>query len=258
MSRSGDGAVPVEIGDALAVVGFAGEVVDGAIDARVATALDATAAAALVAGLDDLRRAMAAGGRDAARGVRGLFARLAGRDVHAEAEAARLRERTGVLLLAADRAADAVAAQAAAQEALHRDLGDALATLDARLGDARAWLAAHPSAGLDGGAPVATPRARFEGRLQQLDTVHAAWTLAQGQLALVRDQQLDLLARYRRIRDVLLPAWRQQALAVAAGTGAAHARAAADAQAAIASEVDAMTARLDHGAGRQTPSGEGR
>lgn len=86
---------------------------------------------------------------------------------------------------------------------------------------------------------------RLERRLGQLATVQATWELGARQLHLLHDQHLELLARYQRIRDVLLPTWRQGVLASAAASGAAHNTAAADAQAAIESEVAAMAATLD-------------
>lgn len=250
---------PVDLGDALAVVGYAADAVDAGLDARIAAALDPADTTALVAALDDLRRALQAGDARAVRRGFGLFARLAGHDVLAEAEATRLRDRSAVLLLDADRAAARVADGATWQQVLHDDLSAALAALAARIADARGWLAAHSDAGLDGGNdPATSPRARFERRLHQLDTVHHAWTLAAAQLAMVRDQRLELLARHRRIRDVLVPAWRQQALAGAARDGARLGGDAAAAQAAIAAEVDAMTATLDRGARRPLPSGDDR
>ncbi|HRN62683.1 MAG TPA: hypothetical protein PLF73_09515, partial [Luteimonas sp.] len=122
--------------------------------------------------------------------------------------------------------------------------GRATARIGERIDGARRWLDAHPDAGVAQG-PVAAPRDRLRQRLDQLATVQASWAIGAGQLALLREQSLDLLARYRRIRDVLLPAWRQQALGDAARAGSRHAAQAADAQAAIESEVAAMAGTLD-------------
>lgn len=247
---------PVDFDNALAVLRFGAEVVDTGIDDRLAAALSPTDAEGLVARLDALRRALEAGNPRARRRP-GLVARLIGRDVLDEAEDVALRERVGVLLLDADRSADALVTLAAAQEALYGDLGLALAALAARVAEGHEWLARHPDAGV-APAPGPTPaRVRFERRLQQLDTVHAAWGIARAQLAQVRDQTLDLLARHRRIRDVLLPAWRQQALGGIAGGGVRRARLAASAHAAIASEVEAMTAKLDPADRGPTPHGDG-
>ncbi|MNN96927.1 hypothetical protein D3C81_2159910 [compost metagenome] len=53
-----------------------------------------------------------------------------------------------------------------------------------------------------------------------------------------------MLERYQRIRDVLLPLWRQQMLASKAAGMSARLATAADAQARILAEVEAMQARL--------------
>src|SRR5690606_31233212 len=117
---------------------------------------------------------------------------------------------------------------------------------------ARAWLDAHPDAGAAPGI-VASPREHLLQRLAQLDTVRASWTTGAAQLTLLRDQSLDLLARYQRIRDVLLPVWRQHALGAAAQAGAARATEAARAHAAIEAEVAAMAGTLDPRHAPQAP-----
>lgn len=244
----------VDFDDALAIVGFGGDLVDRGLDARLDGALSPVEAETLVARLDLLRRALQVE-RPRGRGV-GLIGRLMGRDVLAEADDAGLRQRVGVLLLDADRAASSLADRAAVQAALQADLDDALAALAMRVAQARDGLAADPAAGTASLPGTEAPRARFERRLQQLDTVHHAWAVARAQLAHLHDQNLALLARHRRIRDVLLPAWRQQALSAAGGDAATRARRAAGTQAAIASEVAAMTATLEPDGPGPTSPGE--
>lgn len=238
------GAAPVDLDDTLAVVGYGAEVLDDALDARLAQALDHAPAAALVARLEDLRRAMQADTPRAARRGTGLLGRLLGRDVQAEAQAAHLRERIGVLLLQTDRDAGALRTRAATQHALQAEVDAAMARIGERIASARTWLDAHPDAGAGAGV-TASPRQRLQQRLDQLVTVQAAWSIAAGQLALLHEQTLGLLARYQRIRDVLLPSWRQHALGDAARTGGADAMRAAQAQAAIETEVAAMAGTLD-------------
>ena len=235
---------PVDLDDALAVVGYGADALDAALEARLAGTLDHAPAAALVARLDELRRALQAGNPRAARRGTGLFGRLLGRDVQAEAEATRLRDRLGALLAAADRDAEALKARAAVQQALLGEVEQASARIGERIDHASRWLDAHPDAGAAQG-PVAAPRDRLRQRLDQLATVQSSWSIGAGQLTLLRDQSLDLLARYRRIRDVLLPAWRQHALGDAARAGSRHAAQAVGAQAAIESEVAAMVGTLD-------------
>lgn len=237
-------APPVDLEDALAVVGYGAAALDQALEARLADALDHAPAAALVMRLEELRRAMLADDPRASRRGIGLIGRLMGRDVHAETEAAQLRDRLGVLLAQADREAGALRDRVVMQKALQSEVRQAVARIDATIATARGWLDAHPDAGATQGI-VASPRQRLQQRLQQLDTVQASWSIGADQLALLRDQSLELLARYQRIRDVLLPAWRQHALGNAALAGGRRALAAADAQAAIESEVAAMAGTLD-------------
>lgn len=243
---------PVDLDDALAVVGYGADALDGALDARLADALDHAPAAALVQRLDELRRALQAGSPRVARRGAGLVGRLLGRDVQAEAEALRLRDRLGVLIARADADAGGVRARTRVQQALLDEVERSIHAIEARTGQARDWLDAHPQAGTGSGL-VASPRERLLQRLDQLDTVRAAWTIGASQLALLRDQSLDLLARYQRIRDVLLPVWRQHALGDAAAAGGQRAGEAARAHAAIESEVVAMAATLDPRPAPQAP-----
>ncbi|MGY1408067.1 MULTISPECIES: hypothetical protein [unclassified Luteimonas] len=246
------GPAPVDLDDVLAVVGYGADALDVALESRLADALDHAPAAALVSRLDDLRRALQAGSPRAARHGTGLLGRLLGRDVQAEAEALQLRERLGVLLARADTDADDLRARSAVQQALMDEVARSIEAIDARTGQARAWLDAHPDAGAVPGI-VASPRERLLQRLAQLDTVRASWTTGVAQLALLRDQSLDLLARYQRIRDVLLPVWRQHALGEAAQAGGARAADAARAHATIEAEVAAMAGTLDPRHAPQAP-----
>ena len=252
MSTSGPQAgPPVDLDDALAVMRYGQDVLDEGLEARIHAALDPAAASSLVARLDELRRALQAHDpRSARRGV-GLLGRLLGRDVLAESEAAGLRTRMGTLVAAADRSAADLEARGEALRRLQDEAAGVIAGIGAAIARARDWLAAQPDDGTGTAAgglpalPTSTPRANLERRLGQLAIVQATREQGLQQLALLQAQDLELLARYRRIRDVLLPAWRQQALAEAGSAGRARSAAAAQAWAAIESEVDAMAARLD-------------
>ena len=243
---------PVDLGDALAVIGYGADAVDAALEVRLADALDHAPAAALVSRLDDLRRALQAGSPRAARRGIGLVGRLLGRDLQAEDQALQLRERLGVLLARADADADGLRARVGVQQALMGEVARSIQAIDARTGPARAWLGAHPDAGAAPGI-VISPRERLLQRLAQLDTVRASWTTGVAQLALLRDQSLDLLARYQRIRDVLLPVWRQHAMGEAAQGGGVRAAEAARAHVAIEAEVAAMAGTLDPRHAPQAP-----
>jgi hypothetical protein len=239
------GRAPVDLDDMLAVVGYGGDSVDAALDARLTDALDGSAASALVANLQTLQRALQAGKpREIRRGT-GLLGRLLGRDVEAEAEARALQQRLGVLIADADRGASALRMRVAAHPALQEALAQGIARIAERCRTAREWLDGDALAGAEAPAGGIAPRQRLEQRLTQLHTVQSTWELGLRQLQVLHLQQVDLLARYQRIRDVLLPVWRQHALAGASAMGTTRAAAAATAQAAIETEVAAMAAKLD-------------
>ncbi len=228
---------------AIAAYGEAALVALAAVD--VEAALDAAPAAALVARLQALRLAMHA---DDARGLRrkvGLLGRLFGRDVALQADADALAVRIGVLLHDADRAADALAAHAATQQACIDTVEAGCARLAEVEAAGRAQLAAlpPPADAMAAGAP-----AQFARRLDHLRSVQATHALTARQLALLRTQSTTLLARYRNIRDVLVPAWRQRALGAGGAAGAVSIATAAAIEAEIATELAGMTATLDsHG-----------
>src|SRR5690606_11319912 len=127
---------------------------DAAREMRLADALDHAPAAALVSRLDDLRRALQAGNPHAARRGTGLVGRLLGRDLQAEDEALQLRERLGVLLARADADADGLRIRVGVQQALMDEVARSIGAIDARAGQARAWLDAHPDAGTAPGVVV--------------------------------------------------------------------------------------------------------
>ena len=246
---AGHPSPPVDLDDALAVLHYGQDALDEGLEARMTAALDPVDAAALVAHLEDLRRALQAHDpRSARRGV-GLVGRLLGRDVLAESEAMARRTRLGTLGAAADRSAAALEARGIVQQQLQAEAAAAIAGLGSAISRERDWLDTHPDAVAadDAALPgtLAPQRANLERRLDQLATVQTTRQLGMRQLELLHAQDLELLARYRRIRDVLLPVWRQQALAEAGASGERRASEAARAWAAIASEVDAMAGKLD-------------
>ncbi|WP_024889705.1 hypothetical protein [Luteimonas huabeiensis] len=204
----------------------------------VDAALDPAPAAALVARLESLRLAMQSADPAGLRRRVGLIGRLLGRDVALESEAGALAARLGVLLHEADRAAEALAAHAAGQANCAGRVEAGCRRLAGLEADARAWLRAAADA-------VPAPlREALDGRLDHLRTVLATHELAARQLALLQEQSAGLLARYRNIRDVLLPAWRQRRLGEGAADGAQRAADAARVESEIAAEVAAMAGTL--------------
>ncbi|MDR6991523.1 hypothetical protein [Luteimonas sp. 3794] len=229
----GDDAIDTVPADATGIAAYGDAIVAELAAVDVADTLDAAPAAALVARLRDLHSAMRAVLPARARPRAGLFARLTGRDVVDQHEAETLGARMGVLLIEADRAAAALRADIAAHRARLAASTPALHRLDQAAAALRETIAdddAHHDLRLR--------------RAQHLDTVRATHALSARQLQLIAEQHEAVLAHYRNVRDVLLPLWRQRAAGEQAAQGAAHAVTAADIEADVAHELDAMTATL--------------
>ncbi|WP_394001145.1 hypothetical protein ACF3M1_12605 [Luteimonas sp. WGS1318] len=224
-------------GDAAGISAYGDAVIAELAAADVADTLDAAPAAALVARLRDLHIAMRAALPARGRPRAGLFARLTGRDVIDQHEAETLGARMGVLLIDADRAAAALRADITAHRARLAASMPALDRLDqaaAALRETIAYDDTHHDLRLR--------------RAQHLDTVRATHALSARQLQLIAEQHEAVLAHYRNVRDVLLPLWRQRAAGERTTQGAAHAVTAADIEADVAHELDAITATLAQGA----------
>lgn len=114
----------------------------------------------------------------------------------------------------------------------------------------QAYLGDHPDAGASGDAPgvFSDTRARFERRLDSLRSVLLSHEMAIAQIALVLSQSLDLLDRFDEVREVMLPAWQHQRLALDSAPG--------DANGAFAEALathDQILASLKPGAPRTSP-----
>ncbi|MGH8052732.1 MAG: hypothetical protein ACREP4_02260 [Stenotrophomonas sp.] len=199
------------------------------------------AAVRLVAEMDNIHQAMRAHDVGAIRRSVGLLGRLLGRDVEAQAQAERLAGQLDVCLLRAD----GIVAD------LRRGLPVRLeqaAFVGAAVNAIDAWAEAGERVLLDVQAQVGPDKelisAALQRRLQHLRSVARLRALEASQLQLLHAQGVELLERYQRIRDVLLPLWRQQVLATQAAGMSARLASAADAQARILAEVEAMQARL--------------
>ncbi|MEN5191499.1 hypothetical protein [Luteimonas sp. TWI414] len=201
----------------------------------IETALEAGPPAQLVERLRAVHLAMRADAPRALRRSAGLLGRLFGRDVTLQAEASALAARLGILLRDADRAADVLAAHLDGQRACLDRVEAALAALrGAAAGAGPAVDEADEAAGL-----------ALDRRRQHLRDVAEAHALSARQLALLHAQGLSLLDRYRNIREVLVPVWRQRALGTGAIDGVVHTEAAAAIEAEIAAELAGMAATLD-------------
>jgi len=229
---TGDADIDAVPADASGIAAYGDAIVAELAAADLADTLDAAPAAALVARLRDLHVAMRAAMPMRGRPRAGLFARLTGRDVVDQHEAKALGARMGVLLIDADRAAAALRADIAAHRARLAASAPALDRLDRAAAALRAGIADDIHHDL---------RLR---RAQHLETVRATHALSARQLQLIAGQHEAVLAHYRNVRDVLLPLWRQRAAGERTAQGVAHAVTAADIEADVAHELDAMTATL--------------
>ena len=219
--------------DALAVASYGAELL-AAIEQLLGTPQTGIAAARLVAEMDNIRQAMsAADGRQIRRSV-GLLGRLLGRDIEAQARAEQLAGQLDVCLLRAD----------GCVEALQQELSQHLLQV-ARVQMAVAAIDDWAAAGEAIPPPAElVAQAALQRRLQHLRGLARLRQAEAEQLRLLHAQGVELIERYQRIRDVLLPLWRQQSLAARAADKQAQLAQAAEAQARILDEVTAMQARL--------------
>lgn len=190
--------------------------------------------AGLVAALARIALALQAADPARLRRQESWWGRLLGRDVAREAQAQGLQAQLGVLALQAREQAQGLAQRVQQRARAIIDNDAAAAALDAWATFGAAQLAA-----LEGAAQVAlAPRVDHLQRLATLRRIEG------GQWQLLQAQDEALLQRFVRIHDVLLPAWRQAALARQAQTQAAQVAHAATLQAQIDDEVAAAQARL--------------
>lgn len=187
---------------------------------------------ALIAALEQLRLAIQAGQPATIRRRSGLFGRLLGRDVEIQLQAEQLAQQLGVLLIRTDALATTLAAQAATRSVEAPQI--AVDAIERWIAAGQTWL------GRGGQAWNAALAQRLD-HLRRLTALHR---LDVERLTLLDAQVQDLLARYGRIRDVLLPAWRQQASVQATRDDADRHVAVRQAEHDIAAEVLALQSRL--------------
>ncbi len=219
--------------DPLAVAGYGSELLV-AVERLIGPPVVAGAASALVLEMDNIRLAMQArDGRQIRRSV-GLLGRLLGRDVEAQVQAEQLAGQLDVCLLRADGQVQALRQELAHYLRQVASVELAVAAIDD-------WAVAGESAT----APVdSVAQAALQRRLLHLRGLARLRQTEAEQLRLLHGQGAELIERYQRIRDVLLPLWRQQVLAERAAQMPGTLAQAADAQARILDEVTAMQARL--------------
>ncbi|MDR6671957.1 hypothetical protein [Xanthomonas sp. 1678] len=231
-------AAPHAVGDAQAAAGYAAPLLDAVARALAVQVAGSDAGAALVRELEQIQQALQALDPQRIRRDSGVLGRLFGRDLERQAEAETLHAQLGVVLLRADQHATRLQLAIDAHAAM-ADLAEAgMAALERWIGAAAAPASAAAAAG------AAALGEAWSRRLDHLRRVVATWQLEAAQWRLLEQQGRELSQRYRHIRDVLLPAWRQAASAVQAAHGAQHATRAGQAQQHILAEVQAMRARL--------------
>ncbi|WP_161809039.1 hypothetical protein [Stenotrophomonas humi] len=233
-------APAVALDDPLAIAGYGAQLL-ALVEQQAAAGSDDRAAARLVAEMDNIHQAMRAHDVGAIRRSVGLLGRLLGRDVEMQEQAERLAGQLDVCLVRAD------GIVAELQKALPVRLRQAALVTEAvnaidAWADAGERLLQGAATQADAGSTLAV--AALQRRLHHLRGVARLRALEASQLQLLHAQGVELLERYQRIRDVLLPLWRQQMLASKAVDTSLRLAMAADAQARILVEVEAMQARL--------------
>lgn len=193
-----------------------------------------TAGQGLVDALARIALALQASDPRALRRQESWWGRLLGRDVVREADAQALQAQLGVLALQAREQAHAVRAHGEQRRQAIADADAAMLALQAWSERGRVLL---PQLAADAQAALA-PRIDHLQRLAEMRRIDA------GQWRLLQAQDEALLERFTRIHDVLLPAWRQAALARQLQANAVQVADAAALQAQIHDEVAAAQARL--------------
>lgn len=228
---------PATVAADAAVLSRYGDVLLQAMAARdvACPAADVAGGHGLIAVLAQIARTLQSADPDQLRRQNGWWGRLLGRDVEHQLDSDTWRPRLGLLLVQAEDCARALHAQGALrQSALGRAQDGALAL------DTWAAAGAQQASGLpDGLQAVLAQRVDHLRRLAALQQTEAA----QWRLLLAQDEAL--LARFRRIADLLVPAWQQAMLARHAEGQRQRNAEATRLQAQIAAEVASAQARLE-------------
>ncbi|HEY5849300.1 MAG TPA: hypothetical protein VIT62_00830 [Lysobacter sp.] len=159
--------------------------------------------ASLLEQLDAIVSAMDSADPARARRRVGWLGRLIGHDLVAQAQVDPVEQRVRVALSFAQTLAIGLASQLVDLQASAGRLQRQLGLLDATVSDAR----------------TSQPEdERSLRRLVHLDLIAASWTTTLAHVAMVRDHARRMMERHEQVRDVLVPLWRQHAIASAAGT----------------------------------------
>lgn len=145
----------------------------------------------------------------------GWFSRLTGRDIFQEITVAVSQGDLQDLLAQAEENAERLEDFLENFDRLQNRFSEGHMTLVSQLEAGRAYLAKHPGAGRPEADSISdNPRDRFERRLGNMATLAASNEMTIHQLKLAKVQAIDILDRWHEIKEVLLPVWRQNVLAV--------------------------------------------
>jgi fused signal recognition particle receptor len=144
----------------------------------------------------------------------GVWGRLLGRDLVAQAQPDPVPTRIRLGLAAAQEHADELQRRTRALDQLSSRIQQQIAHLDTRLAQERAAL-------MNAGGDDARIAARFR-RLDHLAAIATSWRASVAQIALVRAHAEQLLARHAQVRDVLASLWQAQTSAQAATAALDH------------------------------------
>lgn len=232
----------IDFDDPSSIERYAQPALEAAATAQVAASrLAVSPARGLVEVLEQLLQALRATDPPRLRRSVGLLGRVTGADIELEARGHQLRKRLGVLLADAEKQAERLQAHAAVLALAENELVGAVDGLATAVDQGRHWLD-RPHA-VEARADHHAARTRFERRLATLARATEAYRMSALQLRLAREQAHELHERYTRIRDVLLPVWRQRALAEA-GLASSERTGPATAPDSLEHELAAMRGRL--------------
>lgn len=212
--RGRDQAAPGRQHDGAAAVRHLGTEILARVDQDVVAArLSQLPSAALLAELEAIVEAVDS--LDPARHRRrmGLWGRLTGRDLIAQAQADSIGNRIRLRLSTAQALASELVARTAELDRLSQHVqqqSDALHDLIAR---ERASGAAPT---VDACMPANEHDAALHRRLSHLEVILASWQASVAQISMVRSHVAHLLDRYVQVRDLLVSLWRQRASSEAA------------------------------------------
>lgn len=216
MENSESQSPTFDLNSAAFISDFGRSDIDDKMIGRATGYLEASPVGLLADAMADIMRALQ--GADPRRIAKktGFLARFTGADLHAIAAVTSSQK----VLESKIEQADPIAAQL---EEFLSNVDDVINVMQLgtkalieQLESGRAFLRDNPGAGVpQEQQQFDNPRERFSRRLANMATLVASHEMTGHQLRLARAQAVDMLDRYREVREVLLPVWRQHQLGLA-------------------------------------------